>query len=372
MFGSFSDHDLYQRNRTLVELFSELSADTRVIRPRRDLPHHSMAASGPGFLKRSWQTIRDALSLLSQLGCADDRDTLFVPYPAYLDILLLWLSGKLRGRRLVVDAFLDLYSTVVEDRGMLPAGSIRARMLLFMQRFTLSKASLVLIDTPEQAELMRERLRGTGTRVAAVPVGIDESLWQPLPAAPVGERCKVLFWGTFIPLHGVEHIVEAFRLLERRGMPIDLHLIGDGQTADAIAANLLEHPLSLLRWDRRLLSTAALRNALQGTHLVLGIFGASAKAASVLPYKLHQALASDRPVITRASPAVAIHEDQGAGLLTVPAADPEQLAACLENSWLRLREGWQPGTREIFERNFGRTVLREALTRALLEDGPSL
>ena len=47
-------------------------------------------------------------------------------------------------------------------------------------------------------------------------VGIDEAQWQVLPPASERRTCRVLFWGTFIPLHGVEYIVEMAALLEQR------------------------------------------------------------------------------------------------------------------------------------------------------------
>ncbi len=364
IFGAYSDHDLYQRNRTLVKLFEQLSEESIRIRPRSRGTGHGFSV-GRSLIGRVRQITSDVLSLWSQRSRLRGFDTIFVPYPAYLDILCLWLFGQLRGRRLIADAFLELHSTVVEDRALIPAGSLRARGLRAFQRFSLSKADVLLIDTVAQGELLRKQLEPAKTRVIDVPVGIDENLWSPLAAPEVSGRIRVVFWGTFIPLHGIEHIVAAARLLESRGSQVEIRLIGDGQTAEAIAEELKHQRPVHLRWDRTLLDTDDLRAAISEAHLVLGVFGDSAKASSVVPYKVHQALACNRPVITRSSPALNAVSDPERGLFVCPPGDAEAIADLIDAVCAGLRAGWIAGTREIYEAHFSSQVISKRLELAM-------
>lgn len=62
----------------------------------------------------------------------------------------------------------------------------------------------------------------------------------------------------------------------------------------------------------------------------MGIFDDGAKAARVIPNKVHQALASGTAVVTRRSPAVERLLRDGKTALLVPPADPEALATAIE------------------------------------------
>jgi len=254
---------------------------------------------------------------------------------------------------------------VVDDRSLLPAGSFRAKLLDGFHRFTLRKADVVLIDTPQQADALRHMLRGSSAVVADVPVGIDETLWTELLYPPLTEPVQLLFWGTFIPLHGIEHIIAAARILEERGVAVELRLIGDGQVAPALESELASQPLKQLSWQRCIVDTDALRSALVGAHIVLGIFGDSTKAASVVPYKVHQALASGRPTITRSGAATDLLGDNDNGLILCSPADAQELATAIERSISRLREGWQPKPREVYQKHLSNTVVKEKLTDAM-------
>lgn len=364
VFGSYSDHDLYQRNRILAEIFEELSDSAVYVRPEDHRSGHHFSGRA-NFFSRVRGLIRDAVSLWRQRSKLRDCDVIFVPYPAYADLLLLWVFGSVKSSFVVADAFLELHSTVVDDRELVPTGSLRARLLKALQRFSLAKADVVLIDTPEQAALLRDELRNTGVKVLDVPVGIDESIWILEPLPEMAECAQLLFWGTFIPLHGVEVIIAAARILEDRVAPVAIHIIGDGQTADEIAADLKATPLQRLTWDRRLVDTQSLRKAISEAHLVLGIFGESMKAGSVVPYKVHQGLASGRPVITRSGSATERLTAREMGLVLCPPGDPEALADAIEVVTSRLREGWTPRPRAVYEANMSRRVIRERLLKTL-------
>ncbi len=363
VFGAYSDHDHYQRNRVLVALMRDLAQDSVLLRPAEAVGDHGFSA-GSSLVARLRRIGSDLLSLWRHRRSLDNCDTVFVPYPAYLEILLLLVSGRRRGRRLIVDAFLELHSTVVEDRRRFRPGSPGAALVLWFQRFTLRRADLVLIDTPVQARLLRERLGREAPRVLSVPVGIDERIWQPLPPGGDRGRLRVLFWGTFIPLHGIETIVGAAGLLAAQALPVEFHLVGDGQTADAIAELLQNLNPGNVQWRRERVESAELVHAAQQADVVLGVFGASAKAGAVIPYKVQQGLALNLPVITREAEDLAA--EPAAGLVTVPPQDPDALAAALAELLRQRAQGWEPRTREIYDLHFSNAVIRRTLAEALV------
>lgn len=364
VFGAYSDHDLYQRNRILVNVLEEMSLSAVRIRPGLRSTGHGFS-SGKTVFGRLRELARSSWSLWSQRSLLADCDTIFVPYPAYLDILLLWMSGSLAQKCVIADAFLELHSTVVDDRALIPPRSLRATLLKAFQRYTLGKADIVLIDTPQQAVVLSNLLQGSRAMVTDVPVGIDEAIWTDLPYPAFSEPVQLLFWGTFIPLHGTEHIIEAARILKARGVAVALRLIGDGQMASSIESELAREPLELLTWQRGLVDTHTLRSTIARAHIVLGIFGDSAKAASVVPYKVHQALASGRPTITRGSAATEPLGDDERGLILCAAADATALATAIEETVSRLHRGWRPSTRQVYQQHLSHRVIKDKLAGAL-------
>jgi glycosyltransferase involved in cell wall biosynthesis len=290
-------------------------------------------------------------------------DIVFIPYPAYGDVFFLRLISPFGKYRLIVDAFLDLYDTVVHDRRIATEHSLVARFVALMEQVTLRAADQILVDTPAHREALIARYALRPGAVTVVPVGLDEAVWRPLPRPPLGKTLQVLFWGTFIPLHGVEVIVEAARRLATADETISFQLIGDGQTASEIVALLEQQHLPNLDWQRSMVSTEALQALIKEAHVVLGVFGSTVKAGNVVPYKVHQALACDRPVITRYTEQLAALDCPGVTL--VPPGDSEALANAILALRAALLRGEVPATRPCYDQHFGSRVVASALDTAL-------
>jgi glycosyltransferase involved in cell wall biosynthesis len=138
------------------------------------------------------------------------------------------------------------------------------------------------------------------------------------------ESHRVLFYGQFIPLHGLETIIAAARLL--RDEPIEWILIGRGQDEGLIRRQLQEQTLPRLRWIEWV-DYFDLKDWIQRADVCLGIFGTSEKAASVIPNKVFQTVVAGRPLITRDSPAVReLLSPSAPCVYLVPAGNPEALA----------------------------------------------
>jgi glycosyltransferase involved in cell wall biosynthesis len=369
VFGCFQDTDLYQRNRVLVGLMGELGGESYSVRPRRqstNTGHHARLGSAAGLLQAFREQLIQFAGLWRQRSRLRDADVFFIPYPAYLDRWYLALLTAGRPRRpVILDAFLCLHDTVVRDRRMVAPGSLKARLLRALEGATLRAADAVLIDTAMQRQQLCDAYQLAPEAVHVIPVGIDEAQWQPLPMPRLEETLEVLFWGTFIPLHGVPVILEAARRLLELEVPVRIRLIGDGQAAAQCVSILAAGPLTNVSWDRRLVDTATLQRAVARAHCVLGVFGTSQKAASVIPYKACQALASNRPLISCDGPALRPLAAENNDIVAVPAGDPEALAAAIVQLRARLAAGAAVTTRAIYERHLSRAVIRDRL-RAVL------
>lgn len=259
-------------------------------------------------------------------------DVVLVGYLGQLDVLLLWPFARLRRVPVVWDQFISLYNTVVEDRGTLSRRHPLARALYAWEWLACRAADRVLMDTRPHADYVRQ-LYGLGPeRVDSVWVGVESSSFPPrsLEPRPEDEPFTVLFYGQLIPLHGIETIIEAARLL--RDAPIRFVLIGSGQEEARVRDLLAQVPLESLEWIPWV-EYDELARWIHRADVCLGIFGATEKAALVIPNKVFQVLSTGRPLITRDSPAIRELVDEGEpGVTLVPPANPAALASAIERA----------------------------------------
>lgn len=264
-------------------------------------------------------------------------DVVVVGYLGHLDVLALWPFARLRGVPVVWDALLSLHDTVVADRRMLPRRHPLARLLRAWEWLACRAARRVVLDTEAQARLFREAYRLERRRVVSAMVGAEVTAFPPTPARPRGARATVLFYGQFIPLHGVDVIVEAARLARAR--PIDWAIVGDGQKAGDIRRMLEEDRPDALEWETWI-PYERLAKRIAAADVCLGVFGDSDKAGRVIPNKVFQILSAGRPLVTRDGPAIRELAPEGAeGIALVPPADPAALLAAVERL---LQEGPRP------------------------------
>ncbi len=369
-FGSFPTTPAYSRNLSVAQGLTDTGwhvVECRV----------SNRATGAGTVRRGGGLIRWIVFATRSVGAwfglalghrrVGNYDVLLVGYPSHLEVFVAAFLARRRRRPLVMDAFIGLYDTVVCDRGLLKPGRPPARLLRAWERFALRRADRVLVDTPQQADALAADYGLHRDRIAAVPVGIDESLWQPSALAEPDDTFRVAMWATFIPLHGMEVVARAARRLEDEGTNVQIDVIGDGQTADSFSALLDEMRPGNIRWRRGVFDIQAVVDLARRAHCCLGVFGSSRKAASVVPYKVTQAMCLGRPLITCDGPAVRCVLQQKSSAMLVAANAPDELAGAITTlaGDRALCEQLATGARTAYERHLGRAVISRALHEAL-------
>jgi len=242
---------------------------------------------------------------------------------------LAWLLSKFARKPLVFDAFTSLYDSAVSDREIVKAKSIRALRYYFLDRVALSLADAILVDTKQHAEHFISWFSVKPSKISVIPVGVSDDWFYPRPSSGREDSYLLIqFYGTFIPLHGVQYIVKAAKILEEKYADVRIELIGKGQTfedAYALAQQLRLRNLSFVEP----VPPTELPLLIARVDICLGIFGDTGKAHRVIPNKVYQSLAMRKPVITGDSPAIREVFRDGEHLLLCRMADPESLAEAI-------------------------------------------
>ena len=220
------------------------------------------------------------------------------------------------------------------------------RALARIDRAAFRSADLTVADTDQSARFFADLARLPRERFAVCLVGAEERIFHPRLEP---ERSVPLFVGKLIPLHGLETILAAARLVPE----LTITVAGGGQLD-----SLLEARPPNVEWVPWI-EYEQLGDSYRAARCALGIFGTSPKAARVIPNKVFQAIACGTPVITADTPAARELLTDGESALLVPPGDPDALAAALRRAAeeRELLTRIAAGGREAYERHASEDVL---------------
>lgn len=328
VFGAWDSGAGYPRAESLLQALRDLRYD--VAEWRVDLPYAGrekvrLAASPwlwPGYWLQLKRAQRRCCRNVAQAIAEFRPDALLVPYPGHM--IVHWARSVFAGP-IVLDLFLSAHETVIEDRRMFGPKSIAAAMLRRMDRRACEAADLVLLDTPDHAGRVAEFLELPRQRFGWVPITdarVPETIEPYVPPTP-GQPLELLFFGTGVPLHGLETLLQAVAATEH----VRLTLVGGTAKERRLARQL---PPAKVDLRAEFVPLPELHALLNRAHLVAGVFGTSEKAAGVVPFKIVHALAAGRPVITADTRAIRRMLRPGKDCIIVPPGDAAELAAVLE------------------------------------------
>lgn len=261
-------------------------------------------------LLRRWATLARAGRRARKAG---RPDAVIVGYLGHFDVILARLLFP--RDRVVLDQMIFAADTAI-DRGV--TSGRKLRLLRLIDATAVRCADLVMLDTPEQAELLPQRRR---SKAVVVPVGAPASWFVPAPDqhGPL----RVVFYGLFTPLQGATVIGASLRDLGPRD-DIAVTLIGKGQDWDA--ARDAAGDLPNVTW-REWIEPTELPAVVAANDVCLGIFGTTPKAQRVVPNKVYQGAAAGCVIVT--SDTAPQRRAFGDDAVYVPAGDAAALAKAL-------------------------------------------
>lgn len=253
------------------------------------------------------------------------RSPLFVPDFRHKDVPLAWMLSRFPRRKLIFDPLVSRYETRVLDRGDAEKGSAQAQHNWNIDRITMRMSDLVLADTGAHAAFYSEEFDVDEKKVHTLYLGYDDAVFGPLPAREPDGFFRVLFYGSFLPLHGTDVIVEAARMLDNE---FRFRIVGSGQTMDDFRKRAEGIDGGRIELSGNV-PEKELPGLIAGADAVLGVFGTTPKTGMVIPNKVYQAMACGRPVVTAETPAVRELFTPEKHLICVPPGDAAALAGRL-------------------------------------------
>lgn len=205
--------------------------------------------------------------LLANVGKVRRSDILVVPHLGDTSVLLVKPFAILFGKPVVYISHNGLYCTLVENRGVFVEESVAARLLYRVDAAIQSLADQTVVFSHHSKTVLSNWFGVPEERYEVVYIGVDERKFgdADLNRSP---DVDVLYWGNFIPHHGVETMVDAAASLPEH---------------EFVFAGLSEQRGTIMdRTDRRgaenvrfpgFLSNAELEAHIQAADIVLGPLG---------------------------------------------------------------------------------------------------
>lgn len=301
----------YARNQLLVQAFQNIGQVETLVFPRQNV------------LKRIFKFFSSTKKWRS-------FKTILIIYPAQFLALESWLL-KCFGKKIIMDLFISQYDSNVSDRKLYRTLSLRAFYSYWQDWISCHLGSILLFDTNLHQTYFEKTFRiPRSKKKQVIPIPIDHHFFKPgsnnsesLPGFQK-DKINLLFYGFYIPLQGIETIIETAYLLKDHS---EFHfiLIGSGQTYASSQQKIKQLELRNVTTLPRL-SHQELLPYIQACSIGLGIFGTTPKAYRVIPNKVLECLACEKLVITGKTPAIQASFEDGKEILLCPPGNPEQLA----------------------------------------------
>lgn len=295
-------------------------------------------------------------------------DLVFVPAFCQKDILPAIRFARYHHIPVMADPLISLYDTRVFERKTISEHSYEAKKLFQQEQLAYQALDSLLLDTEAHLIYFRDTFNLDTQKITVVPVSAEESIFTAdnISKYPNSNKLEVLFYGSFIPLQGVEVIADAIKLCQKN---INWHFIGGKKShlREKIQESLSDFDNVTFEDD---IAYDQLPSRIKQADVILGVFGISNKTARVIPNKVYQALACGRLVVTCNGPypKETIGTHATTGIIFTPQGDAQALSKVIDNLAYQTTHNIQKGGQDalqLYTQYFSNKYVQQTLDIAL-------
>lgn len=218
-----------------------------------------------------------------------------------LDILYELLIAFIFRKKIVVDFYVSIREKVVLDEGWFKEGGLLDKLSIILERFYFDVAKRVIfLDEHEKIRYCKGMDRNPNlNKCIVIPLCIEENFHITTSRK---NGFNVCWWGSYLPLHGLDTILEAAAIVNNNDYDVNWYFFGN---SDEKAIPYIEKAASLGIKEKCVFeNTFTMKNGklkeflMENCTLALGNFGTSVKARNVMVNKVLDACAMKCPVIS--------------------------------------------------------------------------
>ncbi|EMK3755669.1 glycosyltransferase [Providencia rettgeri] len=208
--------------------------------------------------------------------------------------------GKIFNKEIILEFYISTYDTAVNDRGEISPNSNEAKKLLLIEKkLTQYATRIICLNEAEKNYYLNFMHPSAKNKIMSVPLVIDRVKSRNQEKTR-GKNFKICWWGTYIPLHGLEKIIESIKHIE--GYDITFYIFGNNEEK----SKPYQHLVNELELNDQIVfnNEFTFKNGklpeflINNCDLALGNFGSSEKAKTVLVNKIVDTVALNLPCLT--------------------------------------------------------------------------
>ena len=285
----------YSRNRIIINLLKELGHQIIFFNPTISLLGHYEAI----------------------IKVKVTPNLVWVPCFRHRDINSAFIWCKKNNVPLIFDPLISSWDKIINEKKYFKKNSKKSIKLKIKERDILKKADLIIADTEAHKKFFIQNFNVPKNKVEVVFVGAESKSFKPLKK---NNRIKkeILFYGSFLKLHGIETLIKASNICENNNLKWTF--IGSKEKFKGYINSQKINIEDTIKYE-------LLPQRIANADILLGIFGKSQKANNVIPNKVYQSLACGKPVITRYANSYPkkVLEKKNSGIFFVDPNKPQQI-----------------------------------------------
>lgn len=232
-------------------------------------------------------------------------------------------------KKILFNPMISFYDTIINDR-QLTKNFLSKKVYFYLDKVSCRLADKIILDTREHSDYFQQTFKIPLKKLDWLAIGADEKIFHPRGGRKEANGFNVIFYGKFTPLHGVEYIIKAAKLLAGN-KDIKFTVIGSGQTLNralALARELAIDNIDFIDF----LPIEQLPGLINRADICLGgHFGKGDKAKRVVANKVYQLLAMQKPIIMADNPSARnLGFEDKVNAILIPPEDEQAIAEAIK------------------------------------------
>lgn len=223
----------------------------------------------------------------------------------------------------------DLWPQTLIDMGRLSPDGVTTRLMRGLEKWLYRRARYIISVLPNAYEYIVP-LGIDKDKIVWIPNGVDLSAF-PVPAHPAEEHdpFTLMYFGAHGRPNGLDNIILAMELLQKRKIPVRLRLIGEGGEKNSLKEMVAEKGLNNVVFEDSVPKEKIPQLAREADAFVFNILNLPLYRFGISLNKLFDYFAAAKPIIYGGAAANDPVSEARAGI-TVPPEDPGAMAGAVE------------------------------------------
>ncbi|HSX47576.1 MAG TPA: glycosyltransferase, partial [Patescibacteria group bacterium] len=274
------------------------------------------------------------------------------------------------GKPLIFDEFINIYDWVVLEHKKFPQDSFIAKTVKFYSRLCLQTSTRIITDTNLNADFSSSLHGIPREKYFTIYVGTDEETFRSEPESrSIDKELSVFFYGTMLPLHGVNIILKTIKSLAHTS--IKFVIIGgkdNKKVPEQISTFISKHHIQNLLY-KPWVDYKYLPEYINKADICLaGPFGGTSQAKKVITGKAFQFISMGKPtVIGSINEAAGFQDKYNAIVIKQNSSKALSDAILWADSHREKLQNIGNRGRQLFEARFSNQIICKKLQRLIKE-----